>query len=79
LPEALSIEAWIEGRRIVLDAWEPADKVDRPPPAPQLGIDSGGEFTPFELLLRRDTEPYVQRIRPDVNGELEQLAEGGAP
>jgi len=79
LPEGLSIEAWIEGRRIVLDAVEPADKVDRPPPAPQLGIDSGGEFTPFELVLRRDTEPYVQRIRPDMNGELEQLAEGGAP
>jgi hypothetical protein len=52
---------------------------DRPPPAPQLGIDSGGEFTPFELVLRRDADPYVHRIRPDVNGELEQLAEGGAP
>jgi len=29
--------------------------------------------------LRRDAEPYVQRIRPDANGELEQLAEGNAP
>jgi hypothetical protein len=63
----------------VLDAGEPEKKVDRPPPAPQLGIDSSGEFTPFELVLRRDAEPYVQRIRPDVNGELEQLADGGAP
>ena len=91
LPEGLSIEAWIEGRRIVLDAGEPdsaeatvsakasKNKNDRPPTAPQLGIDSGGEFTPFELVLRRDAEPYVHRIRPDVNGELEQLAEGGAP
>ena len=91
LPEGVSLEAWIEGRRIVLETAEPAaaemsaeessdtTQKSRPPPAPQLGIDSGGEFTPFELVLRRDVEPYVQRIRPDANGELEQLAEGKAP
>ncbi|MBU3671586.1 MAG: type II secretion system protein GspH [Sinobacteraceae bacterium] len=73
LPEGLSLEAWIEGRRIVLDA--DADEEA----APQLGIDSNGEFTPFELLLRRDAETYVQRIRPDENGELELLTEGTAP
>lgn len=77
LPVGLSFDAWIEGRRIVLDTGE-SGKTDLNA-APQLGIDSSGEFTPFELLLRRDTEPYVQRIRPDTNGELEQLAEGSAP
>ncbi|MFM8518129.1 MAG: type II secretion system minor pseudopilin GspH [Nevskiaceae bacterium] len=77
LPQGLAIEAWIEGRRIVLETEESSKK--DPDVAPQLGIDSSGEFTPFELLLRRDAEAYVQRIRPDVNGELEQLAEGAAP
>jgi type II secretion system protein H len=81
LPDGLSFEAWIEGRRIVLDK-DNADDTDNAGakgerPSPQLGIDSSGDFTPFELLLRRDAEPYVQRIRPDANGELEQLAEGG--
>jgi type II secretion system protein H len=80
LPEGLSFEAWIEGRRIVLDAVDEGDKGDDGKrPSPQLGIDSSGEFTAFEMLLRRDAEPYVQRIRPDANGELEQLAEGGTP
>ena len=86
LPDGLSFDAWIEGRRIVLDADDDSEERDEGDEgdegkrsSPQLGIDSSGEFTPFELLLRRDAEPYVQRIRPDATGELEQVAEGATP
>lgn len=75
LPEGLEFDLVLEGRRIVLDREE---KIQTP--TPHIGVASSGEFTSFELTLRRVGGLPRQTIRPREDGSLEigELVETGA-
>ena len=67
-----TLELDVDGRRIVLgrsrsSASEvtPASEV-----APDFGVDSTGEFTPFELRVGSEGSPDRWRMGPDDNGDL---------
>ncbi|MGA0734589.1 MAG: type II secretion system minor pseudopilin GspH [Steroidobacteraceae bacterium] len=64
LADGLAVELDVDGRKVVIDSRE-RDL------APQIGIDASGEFTAFELRLRRVGSDEIGWLRPDVNGALE--------
>ncbi len=64
LNKGLTVELDVDGRKIVIDA-------RKGEPAPQIGIDPSGEFTAFELRLRRDGTSESGWLRPDINGSVE--------
>lgn len=62
--DGLQVELDVEGRKVVIEN-------HKGEPAPQIGIDPSGEFTAFELRLRRDGTSELGWLRPDINGALE--------
>jgi len=62
-PEGLSLELDVDGRRIVI-ATAKGDLV------PQIGIDASGEFTPFEIRVRRGGADEMAWLRPDEFGRV---------
>jgi len=64
LADGLAVELDVDGRKVVIESSE-RDL------APQIGIDASGEFTAFELRLRRVGSDEIGWLRPDVNGALE--------
>lgn len=62
-PEGLVLELDVDGRRIVIASI----KGD---PVPQIGIDASGEFTPFEIRVRRAGGDEMAWLRPDQDGAL---------
>ncbi|MEZ5486687.1 MAG: type II secretion system minor pseudopilin GspH [Steroidobacteraceae bacterium] len=74
LPEGLEFELVLEGRRVVLDREERLQTL-----TPHIGVASSGEFTSFEVTLRRVGGLPRQTIRPLEDGSLEigELIETG--
>lgn len=73
LPAGVALELVVEGRKVVL----PAD-LQRTALAPNVGVASSGELTPFELTIRREGSPDGQRLtqRPDGSVELGAITAG---
>ncbi len=65
-PQGIEVEVRIDGRPIVL----PKRRELTEPP--QLGVDARGEFTAFELRLRREGDPLTEILRPAADGRLER-------
>jgi general secretion pathway protein H len=76
LPAGLTLELELEGRRVVL-----AETAGKLAPVPQVGMQSGGEYTPFALTLRRAGTTARQTLRTLEDGTLQrdELLEDGAP
>jgi general secretion pathway protein H len=66
LPAGLEFDLVLEGRRVVLDREARAQTL-----TPHIGVASTGEFTSFELTLRREGGVPRQTIRPREDGSLE--------
>ena len=75
LPAGLEFDLVLEGRRVVLDRETRAEAL-----TPHIGIASTGDFTSFELTLRREGGLPRQTIKPLEDGSLEvgALVETGA-
>jgi prepilin-type N-terminal cleavage/methylation domain-containing protein len=65
-PDGARLELDIEGRRVMLGRPTSTTGVTEP----TFGVDSSGEFTPFELRITVDSAPTSWRIGPDENGDL---------
>ena len=70
-PKGLEAEVYIEGRRIVL-----ADK-NGSNATPALGVDATGEYTDFEIRLRRVGDNELEFLRPAPNGGLQRGTHSG--
>ena len=75
LPEGLEFDLVLEGRRIVLDREDPTQAL-----APHVGVASSGDFTSFEITVRRVGGLPRQSLKPREDGSLEvgELVETGA-
>lgn len=69
LPSDLEFALRIDARDVVLRS---ANKDD----APQLGVGADGEYTAFELRLRRPGEAQTEILVPDPEGGLLRRSEG---
>ena len=66
LPAGLVIELVLEGRRVVLEAPKKGTE-----PKPHIGVMSSGDYSSFELTLRREGTKTAQTLRTRADGELE--------
>lgn len=65
LPQGLSLDLAVEGRRIIL----PRESTEGEEPKPQVLLYSSGELSLFELTLRRDATGNGVRIAPSANDD----------
>lgn len=63
-PAGLVADLDLDGRSIALP------KSSKPGDPPQLGVDARGEFTSFEIRLRREGDPLTEYIAPAPEGGL---------
>lgn len=69
-PKGIGAELDLDGRRVVLPRRsEPGDP-------PQLGADARGEFTSFEIRLRREGDPLTEHLAPSQQGGLARRQTG---
>ena len=71
-PTGVGAELDVDGRRVALPK-----KVD-PEDPPQLGADARGEFTSFEIRLRREGDPLTEHLAPSPDGDLARRQTGAA-
>ncbi len=65
-PDPIDLELDVDGRRVVLG--RRTSKIAEV--TPEFGVDSTGEYTPFELRIGVDGSTDRWRIGPDENGDL---------
>ena len=65
LPTGLLIELDLEGRTMVLASTKKETILH-----PQLGVQANGDYTPFELRMRREGNSITEIIRPNEEGGL---------
>ena len=71
-PTGIGAELDLDGRRAMLPArTAPGDP-------PQLGADARGEFTSFEIRLRREGDPLTEHLSPSPQGGLARRQTGAA-
>jgi general secretion pathway protein H len=71
-PAGIGAELDVDGRRVTLP--KKADSGD----PPQLGADARGEFTSFEIRLRREGDPLTEHLAPSPEGGLARRQTGAA-
>jgi general secretion pathway protein H len=69
-PTGIGAELDLDGRRVMLP------KRSEPGDPPQLGADARGEFTSFEIRLRREGDPLTEHLAPSPQGGLARRQTG---
>lgn len=72
-PAGMVAELDVEGRRITIA------KEAGPDDPPQLGVDARGEFTAFEIRLRREGAPLTEHLAPAPQGGIARRQTGSVP